>query len=180
MFWQGVMHDVTDQKRAEERLRSTLDSLLALYEAGQVLGSSLKREEIGSGLLEIVERILGLEAAIIALRDGQGGLKEWRGVGPEAVLASVREEPQARSASREVSEGGGTRSLELRLAGDSGAERRLGGLFVPLRVHDRVIGVLEAYGPQALVASEAIETLGSLASQAASALENARLYEELS
>jgi len=47
-------------------------------------------------------------------------------------------------------------------------------------VHDRVIGVLEAYGPQALVASEAIETLGSLASQAASALENARLYEELS
>jgi len=180
LFWQGVMHDVTDQKQAEERLRSTLDSLLALYEAGQVLGSSLKREEIGSGLLEIIERILGLEAAIIALRDGQGALKEWRGVGPEAVLASVREEPQARSASREVSEGVGIRSLELRLAGDSGAERRLGGLFVPLRVHDRVIGVLEAYGPQALVASEAIETLGSLASQAASALENARLYEELS
>jgi PAS domain S-box-containing protein len=180
LFWQGLMHDVTDQKRAEERLRSTLASLLALYEAGKVLGASLQREEIGSGLLEIVERILGLEVVIIALRDGQGGLKEWRGVGPEAVLASVREEPQARSASREVSEGGGIRSLELRLTGDSGAERRLRGLFVPLLVRDRVIGVLEAYGPQALVESEAAETLGSLASQAASALENARLYEELS
>jgi PAS domain S-box-containing protein len=180
LFWQGVMHDITDQKRAEERLRSTLDSLLALYEAGQLLGSSLKREEIGSGLLEVVERILGLEVAIITLRDGQSGLKEWRGVGPEGVLASVREEPQARSASREVSEGGRIRSLELRLTEDSGAERRLRGLFVPLRVRDRVVGVLEAYGPQALVEREAEETLSSLASQAASALENARLYEELS
>jgi signal transduction histidine kinase len=52
-------------------------------------------------------------------------------------------------------------------------------VFLPLRVRDRVIGVLEAYGPKTLVGKETIETLSSLASQGASALENARLYEEL-
>src|SRR5215212_6770796 len=52
-----VSHDVTERNRAEENLRRSLDALLALYEAGQVLGSSLKREEIGLRLLGIVERI---------------------------------------------------------------------------------------------------------------------------
>jgi len=53
-------------------------------------------------------------------------------------------------------------------------------LFLPLRVRDRTIGVLEAYGPEPLADKEAVETLTSLSNQAASALENARLYEELS
>jgi signal transduction histidine kinase len=38
---------------------------------------------------------------------------------------------------------------------------------------------VEAYGPQALTQQENVDTLVSLANQAASALENARLYEEL-
>jgi signal transduction histidine kinase len=59
-------------------------------------------------------------------------------------------------------------------------EEHLTGLFLPLLAHDRVIGVLEAYGPGSLAERETSETLASLASQAASALENARLYEELS
>jgi len=39
--------------------------------------------------------------------------------------------------------------------------------------------VLEVYGPEALAEEQTVETLVSLTSQAASALENARLYEEL-
>jgi signal transduction histidine kinase len=56
--------------------------------------------------------------------------------------------------------------------------RCLVGLYLPLLVQDRLIGILEAYGPDALV-DEGAETLYSLASQAASALENALLYTEL-
>jgi signal transduction histidine kinase len=41
------------------------------------------------------------------------------------------------------------------------------------------MGVLEAYGPETLAEKESVQTLASLANQAASALENARLYEEL-
>jgi signal transduction histidine kinase len=47
-------------------------------------------------------------------------------------------------------------------------------------VRDRVVGLLETYGSEALAEKENVETLTSLASQGASALENARLYEELS
>src|SRR5215211_5844004 len=43
-----VAHDVTQRKEAEEALRRSLDVLLALYETGQILSSSLEREEIGS------------------------------------------------------------------------------------------------------------------------------------
>ena len=51
-------------------------------------------------------------------------------------------------------------------------------LYLPLLVRDRIVGVLEAHGPEAL-GEEGSETLISLANQAASALENARLYAEL-
>ena len=53
------------------------------------------------------------------------------------------------------------------------------GLFLPLRVRERVIGVLEVYGSEHLSESGALETFASVANQAASALENARLYEQL-
>jgi PAS domain S-box-containing protein len=174
-----ITRNVTERKRVEESLRRSLDALLALYEAGQILGSTLRRDEIASRLLEIVGRTSGLEAAVITLEEGRGEFGVWRGVGPEGLLASLREEPRARAASREAQEGGVVSSSELRLpVSEGGPQRRLVGLFVPLRVRERVIGVLEAYGPGSL-ARESAELLTSLASQAASALENARLYEEL-
>ena len=82
--------------------------------------------------------------------------------------------PEALSARLEVLETRQRRLLRLRLQ----EERCLVSLYLPLLVQDRLIGVLEAYGPDAL-AEEGAETLYSLSSQAASALENARLYTEL-
>jgi signal transduction histidine kinase len=52
-------------------------------------------------------------------------------------------------------------------------------LYLPLKVKNRVVGVLEAYGSEALAQNDTIEVLISLTNQAASALENAQLYEEL-
>ena len=66
-----------------------------------------------------------------------------------------------------------------RAAVGGGGRERLVGLYLPLRVRARVIGLLEAYGPEALAEKEIVETLTSLANQGAGALENARLYEEL-
>jgi PAS domain S-box-containing protein len=172
-----VAHDVTQRKRAEEALRRSLDALLALYETGQVLSSSLEREEIGSRLLEIVGRISGTTAAIINLRDDQGGLHAWRTFGPDELLRQIREAPEARAVRRAAFESGNRGSCELTLPVQK--IDGLAGLSMPMRVRDEVIGVLEVYGPERLAESERADTFASLANQAASALENARLYEEL-
>jgi signal transduction histidine kinase len=67
----------------------------------------------------------------------------------------------------------------FRLQNPEYAAESLVALYLPLKAKDHIVGVLEAYGPEALAETDTLEILGSLASQAASALENARLYEEL-
>ncbi|HEU4494370.1 MAG TPA: PAS domain S-box protein, partial [Rubrobacteraceae bacterium] len=172
-----VAHDVTGRKRTEEALRRSLDALLALYETGQVLSSSLELEEIGSRLLEIIGRVSGTTAAVINLRDDRGRLSAWRTFGPGDLLDAVYDKPEARVARRRASEAEEERAFEVEHPDLEG--ERLAGMLLPLRVRDRVIGVLEVYGPEHLAESGAMETFASLATQAASALENARLYEEL-
>jgi signal transduction histidine kinase len=173
-----VAHDVTERKRAEEALKRSLDVQLALYEAGRILGSSLEWEEIGSRLLEVVRRVSKLTTAVISVPDEAGKLRIWRSSGLEHLWRRARFAPEALSAREKVLETRERRLLRLRHPEDPDG-RYLVGLYLPLLVRERLIGVLEAYGPDALVDEDA-ETLYSLASQAASALENARLYTELS
>src|ERR687893_1625858 len=128
----AAVRDITERKKTEEALRRSFDSLLALYEAGQVLGSSLERDEIGLRLLEFAKRVSGLDTAVLSLGDGQGRMSEWRSVGPEEVLAAVRERPEVRSAVDEVSKGGRARAIELRRPTNPGSQTALTGVFVPL------------------------------------------------
>ena len=174
-----IVRDVTERKQAEEVLRRNVNSLLALYETGQVLSASLERDEISSKLLEIMRRLSGIRAAAISLRDGNGPLERWRTSGPEEVLDSVSGDPEVEAARRDVLKTGKPRSLELRPQ-EAEVSTSLTGVLLPLRVRDHTIGIVEAYGPEELAEKETIETLASLASQAAGAFQNARLYEELS
>jgi PAS domain S-box-containing protein len=176
-YFIAVVEDVTERKKAEEALRRSLNALLMLYETGQLVSSSLKREEIGSRLLEIIGRISDTTAAVIHLSDDGKRLHAWRAIGPESLLASVRNEPEARAARQVAFEAKEERLLEME--GLDLQEKRFAGVFLPLRVRDRVIGVLEIYGLKHLAESGAVETFASLANQAASALENAQLYEEI-
>ena len=173
-----VAHDVTERKRAEEALKRSLDVQLALYETGRILGSSLEWEEIGSRLLEVVRRVSKLTTAVISVPDEAGKLRIWRSSGLEELWRKARFAPEALFAREKVLETRERRLLRLHHPEDPDG-RYLVGLYLPLLVRERLIGVLEAYGPDALVDEDA-ETLYSLASQAASALENARLYTELS
>jgi PAS domain S-box-containing protein len=172
-----VAHDVTDRKRMEDNLRQSLGILLALYEASQILVSSLDFEEIGPRLLEIMRRVADLTAAAIALPDEHGELYVRYAVGPEETWRSARETHEVWKARREVVETKQPRPFWLDRTGSETLPPA--GVCLPLRVRGRPIGVLEAYGSEALGERANVEVLTSFASQVGSALENARLYREL-
>jgi PAS domain S-box-containing protein len=180
-FWGGGIiissHDITERKTAEENLRRSLGVLLALREAGQILGSTLETEEIVTRLLKIMRGVSGLTAAVISVEVEHGQTRIWRAVGLDGLWARARYAPEAEEARRFVLDNGKHRLFWLR---SPNAERsHLAGLCLPLRMRERVAGVLEAYGPESLAENDAVEILRSLAAQAASALENARLYGQL-
>jgi signal transduction histidine kinase len=172
-----VAHDVTRRNRSEEDLRRSLSTLLALREAGQVLGSTLRSEEVVSRLLKIMRGVAGLTAAVISRTREDGELRIWRSEGVEDLWPRIRFSPQAEGARLEVLEDQQRRLLRLRSSECSDNNGLV--LYLPLKIKDRVAGILEAYGSESLAQDDTIEVLSSLSSQAASALENAQLYEEL-
>jgi PAS domain S-box-containing protein len=172
-----VAHDVTERKRMEENLRHSLGVLLALREAGQVLGSTLESEEIVSRLLEIMRGVSNLTAAVISVQDKEENIHIWRSAGLQGLWRRARFAPEA-AAARQVALEGGEQQL-FRLRHPELESEHLVGLYLPLRSKHRILGVLEAYGPESLAESDMVDILVSLASQATSALENAQLYEKL-
>jgi PAS domain S-box-containing protein len=171
-----VAHDVTEHKHSEIALRESLSVLLALREAGQILSSTLESEEIITRLLEIMRSVADLTAAVISRIDHEGNLRIWRSAGLEDLWPRVRFTPEAKAARRAVLKGEGRQLFRLRRPGSEGDF--LVGLYLPIGTRGSG-GVLEAYGRESLAQDDTIEIVVSLTSQAASALENARLYEEL-
>lgn len=175
--FEGTAQDATQKKQAEVSLRRNLEILVALRAAGQVLGSTLESEEIGTRLLRIMLNVSSLNTAIITLEDASGELRIWRSVGLEELNLEVRYTPEAEEARRAAFKNGKPMTLWLRQPGAD--DKHVHGLYLPLQVRDRFIGVLEAYSSDVLMEEDAKIILNSLANQAASALENARLYGEL-
>jgi PAS domain S-box-containing protein len=167
-----VTRDATERKEADDKLQRSFDALLTIHEAGQLFGSTLNEDEIGRSLLEMARHVAGLEAAVIRLEE-----HPWHAVGAEGLWRLANGSSEARAACREVLMTGEHRLFELPRP-DSG-RGRLVGLCLPMPEREQITRVLEAYGPEALREWATVEMLGSLANQAANALENARLYREL-
>ena len=173
-----VAHDVTEHKRSEAALRQSLNVLLALREASQVLSSTLESEEIVSRLLEIMRSVANLTAAVISRFNHDGNLRVWRSAGLEDLWPRIRFTPEAKAARSAVLKSEQRQLVRLRRPGSE--DGYLVGLCLPIGARrDRIVGVLEAYGQESLAQSDMIEIVSSLTSQAAGALENAWLYEEL-
>lgn len=170
-------HDIAERKSYERQIQQSVDSLLAIYEASQLLSSTLKSEEIGTRLLGLMQRISSLTTAVISVPDEGGHLRVWRAVGFGSLWSRARYTPEVQRALYEVLQTGEYRMLELQHP--YRRTERLSTLYLPLRIHERTLGVLEVYGPDDLSEGETVEILISLTSKAASALENARLYGEL-
>jgi PAS domain S-box-containing protein len=172
-----VAHDVTERKQTEKDLRRSLDTLLAIYEAGQILGTTLEVEEIGSRLLQLMQRLSSAEAAVISVPDDRRQLRVWRAVGLENLWRRARFTPEVQASLGAVMKKG--EHMFSRLRPPEPNAESLTALFLPLKIRNHTIGVLEVYGSEAVADRDVLDSLLNLTTKAASALENARLYGQL-
>ena len=171
------LEDINQRKQIDDRVKSSLGALLAVHEAGRILSSTLSLDEIGTRLLNIAQRVSALTAAVISLEDERGRWQMLHAHGPEGLWRVADVTPEVKAARRRALK---TRERQaFRLASPAVDGTSLVGLCLPLVVRDRLTGMLEVYGPEALDEKAKVETLESIARQAASALENARLHREL-
>jgi PAS domain S-box-containing protein len=172
-----IVRDITEHKLLEAKLKSNLGTLVAMHEAGRVLGSTLELEEIAARLLKLMRRIVPLGAASIKLLGEDGELNVLSEFGSDDIGRTSHTSGLATAARR-----GALQTKEPRLfrsAREEGYDMPSVGLCLPLLIQDRVSGVLEAYGSEALAENAMVDALEGLTGQAANALENARLYREL-
>jgi PAS domain S-box-containing protein len=170
-------HDVTERRRAEKDLQRSLDALLAIYEAGHILGSTLETEEIGARLLQLMKRISSAATVVISVPDDRRQPRVWHAVGFENLWRRARFTPEIQAALRLVIESGEHTFSQVQPPEPH--MEPLPVLLLPLKTRNRTIGVLEIYGPEAMAEQELVDVLLNLTTKAASALENAELYERL-
>lgn len=173
----AVVRDITGRRQVEEKLTSATSELLALHEASRILTSTLELEKIGERLLEVMHRISGLDAAVLHILTEEQRLRALSVFGSESLRNAASSSSRAQAARRVALE-----TKERQLFHVERSEARscpLVGLSLPLRVQDQVIGVLDGFAVNGTIGETTIGTLECLVSQAASALENARLFREV-
>jgi serine phosphatase RsbU (regulator of sigma subunit) len=186
------------QRLAQDRsaaLRSARESgrrLVALYEISNAFAESLSLERTIDAVGATIVDALGVDAAVIRVPDARGDNLVPRGVHTadektRAALSTLLERPQP----ARTRHGAQPESLDARAA------RRLGGahaLLVPFLERGATAALVPIDGkgellaeltivsldPAAPIGEEALTTARSLAQQAALAVENARLHEQLS
>jgi diguanylate cyclase (GGDEF)-like protein/PAS domain S-box-containing protein len=188
--------DITSRKHDDETARHLLSSarrhaeeMTTLLNVGLTLASGLDSQAVLKGLLEQCQRVLPMDAFYVATFDPETGLIE------HPFLYDLGEFRRLPARDIRISPGLSGRVIERRttvyipdlLAPDPAAIRVIsaGGsetrsyIGVPLVASDRVIGVLsiQSYEPGAY-SPDHIRLLETIATQAAIALENSRLYEQ--
>ena len=185
----AIFRDITALKQAEALLRQAAERRMILYRASQEISASLDSEQLYAAIQRAVAQLMPCEDLVIDL-----------------YLEDRHEVVSLYIVERGKRVAGPPHSADLGLVGHlirSGQSLRLNSLeeiartgirqmpygeniptlsilVVPLRIQERIIGMLSAqsYHEQAYTADDQ-ELLEMLATQAANALENARLFEEV-
>ena len=183
----ALLTDITERKRVEEDIQRHALHLATLNEIGQAITSTLDLDRSLGILLDGVTRATNVEACSVALVDADtgdlvfrkaAGLAGWPVIGMrvkvgQGVAGWVAEHRQPLVVEDAASD---LRFYEQIDATTGFATRNV--VSVPLVARDRVIGVIELINKRdGTFDQDDIQLLTSVASQAAVALENARLFE---
>lgn len=170
--------EAEELRQLHQRLQRSLEALLGIHEVGTLLTSPSGLDAVGRRVLEIAVRAARLRAAVLRRRTEPGNrLRLWQRVGDDQMLGlAVRSSAVARARGQALATEQ-TAAAQIGPAEPGGM--RLSAWCIPLRVKGETIGVLEAIGEPRLPDEPTVEILGSIALQASTALENARLYREI-
>jgi GAF domain-containing protein/CheY-like chemotaxis protein len=187
-----VFHDITERKQAEEEVRQRLSELEVVYASSQAIGQLLLPKEIGQKIMEILSERLDWHHATIRqyhpesetielLAFHQPGLEhEVDRLAAEKRFTTIIRQPGQGLAGWVIQHG------QPVYCDDVTKDPRYvevwpeirSGMYVPLKIGERAIGCLSVESEQTNAFTEIDEWLiSTLATQAASALENARLFE---
>ena len=187
IFRTAVVRDITERQRAEEALRARTSQL----EAVRAVAGEITREPELSTVLNLITlraaELFGVRSGSVLLWDNEAQQlrpKTWYGFGDRSKATSfslgegfagvvaqrrhgmfVNDYSTSPFASPPASEAFGTSAL----------------VGQPLLYRDRLLGViiLSSLGTERMFTSQDVDLLGLFADQAAIAIENARLYEEV-
>ncbi len=183
-----LLHDVTDRKRAEETLLLRNRELILFNYAGQAFTSTLELNQVLATVLEEVRRVLNVAICSVWLADPTSGelvcqeasgpkselVRGWRLAPGHGVTGWVFENDRGVIVKDTRADERHYKGVDERTEWES---RSI--LSVPLRIRERVIGTLDVTAAEVdrFTAAD-MALIESLASTAAIAIENARLYDQ--
>lgn len=183
-----VVIDVTERRQTEEQIERRVVELEALYQSGIAFSQTLDPREIGEKVIEVMVGRLDWHHAALRVRRGESQELELLA---SSYAEDVEQEGRLRSMITRVGQGmvgwvveHGKPVRAVNLSEDPRyVETFLGmksGLYVPIRIYDRTFGCISVESERENAFTEEDERLlSTLAVQAAVALENARLFQDL-
>ncbi|GEM_PF-1489757 len=180
-----------ENARLLEETTARAEQMTALFEIGLAITSGLNRESILQQLLEECQKVLPMDAFLVALFNAESGLIEYplfydhgkfyelppRYLGENAGLSGHIIKTRKTVYLPDVTDEQITRNYQIFHLGGTPTRSYVG---VPMAIGERTVGVIsmQSYAPHAYSRSQ-IRLLETIATQAAVALENARLFEEI-
>jgi PAS domain S-box-containing protein/putative nucleotidyltransferase with HDIG domain len=188
-----ICRDITERKLAEQAIRQRVTELEMLHQSGLALSRLLNPKEIGQKILELLKEKMDWHHTRIRLYSPQDDSLELLdfnqpGLNDETDRHEVVERFQSLiTRSNQGMNGWVIQHGQTVRSGDVSHDPRYvqaypgirSGLYVPMKLGERIVGVISIEDEKPDAFSEADERLiATLANQAASAFENARLFDE--
>jgi len=188
-----VTTDITERKQAEENVSQRLNELEMLYATSQAIGQLLQPREIGQKIIDILSERLQWHHASLRLYRPESDTLEllaFHQPGLENEVERLDAEERFRKMIAQPAQGFTgwvMKHGQPIYCGDVTKDRRYiviwpeirSGMYIPLKVGERTIGCFSVESERVNAFIESDEWLiTTLAAQAASALENARLFAE--
>ncbi|MBI3942848.1 MAG: diguanylate cyclase [Chloroflexi bacterium] len=180
----AIKQDITDRKNAEEALWKHAERRAALHKASQEISASLDKNQLFAAIHRAADHMMPCEAFGISLLDkGHKKIEDVYWIDQKGRRRGGRYPVRSGFRGRVIDTG---KSLRIYAQAADAAEfddlskEVYSLLAVPLRLGEKVLGLLciQSYSPYNYSVDDQ-EVLELLASQAAIALENARLFTEM-